>query len=75
MKGHAATASRPAGWAAGLPPRDFIKMLKIVRIGGDRDWDYVNVDVENRRAPVLEYLGAGVRMRSLALRTCATRGL
>ena len=37
----------PAGWAQqGAGP---YKVLKTAKVGGDGGWDYVNVDVENRR--------------------------
>jgi DNA-binding beta-propeller fold protein YncE len=39
----------PAGWAQQASAAGPYKVLKTVKVGGDGGWDYVNVDVENRR--------------------------
>jgi DNA-binding beta-propeller fold protein YncE len=39
----------PAGWAQQGSGAGPYKVLKTAKVGGDGGWDYVNVDVENRR--------------------------
>jgi hypothetical protein len=39
----------PTGWAQEAPASGPYKVLKTAKVGGDGGWDYVNVDVENRR--------------------------
>ncbi len=39
----------PAGWAQQPSAAGPYKILKTAKVGGDGGWDYVNVDVENRR--------------------------
>src|SRR5580692_11154195 len=39
----------PAGWAQQSSATGPYKVLKTAKVGGDGGWDYVNVDVENRR--------------------------
>jgi len=39
----------PAGWAQQASATGPYKVLKTAKVGGDGGWDYVNVDVANRR--------------------------
>jgi DNA-binding beta-propeller fold protein YncE len=43
------TICAPAGWAQQAPGAGPYKVLKTAKVGGEGGFDYVNVDVENRR--------------------------